>query len=242
MCPEKIEVSSNMFSKYCSDIANKHGMKVGGVKKLIPNLRDKVKYVVHYRNLQYYLSLEIKLIKVHKILKFKQSNWLKEYVEFNTRKKRESTDEFNKNVFKLLINCVYGKSMENIRKRINVKLINDSKEYLKCVSKSNFISQRIFDKKFIAVHQINIDLTLNKPIYVGFCVLELSKLLMYQFHYDYILRTFKSAKLLFTDTDSLVYKINGDNAYGQCFKDKDLFDFSGYPKILCTMTFQTKKY
>ena len=131
--------------------------------------------------------------------------------------------------------------MENIRKRINVKLINDSKEYLKCVSKSNFISQRIFDKKFIAVHQINIDLTLNKPIYVGFCVLELSKLLMYQFHYDYILKTFESAKLLFTDTDSLVYKINGDNVYGQYFKDKDLFDFSGYPKISVYYDISNKK-
>ena len=94
--------------------------------------------------------------------------------------------------------------MENIRKRINVRLVNDSKEYLKCVSKPNFISQKIFDKKFIAVHQIKALLTLNKPIYVGFCILELSKLLMYKFHYDYVMITFNSAKLLFTDTGSLV--------------------------------------
>ena len=120
--------------------------------------------------------------------------------------------------------------MENIRKRINVKLINDSKEYLKCVSKPNFISQKIFEKNFIAVHHIKTLLTLNKPIYVGFCISELSKLLMYQFHYDYGLKTFKSAKLLFTDTDSLVYEINGDNVYEQYFKDKDLFCFSGYLK------------
>ena len=84
--------------------------------------------------------------------------------------------------------------MENIRK-INVKSINDSKEYLKCKNKPNFISQKTFDKNFIAVHQIKTVLTLNKPIYVEFCILELSKLLMYQFHYDYVLRTFKSAKL-----------------------------------------------
>ena len=109
-------------------------------------------------------------------------------------------------------------------------LKNDSKEYLKCVSKPNFISQKIFDKNFIAVHQIKTVLTFNKPIYVGFCILELSKLLMYQFHYDYVLKTFKSAKLLFADTDSLVYQSNGDNVYEQCFKDKDLFDFSGYLK------------
>ena len=115
LCPEKIEISSNMLSRYCSGIDNKYGIKVGGVKTLILNLGDKVKYVVHYRNLQYYLSLGMKLTKIHEILKFKQSNWLKEYVQFNTKKRQESTDEFNKAFFKLLINYVYGKSMENIR-------------------------------------------------------------------------------------------------------------------------------
>ena len=130
----------------------------------------------------------------------------------------------------MLTNCVYGKSMENIRKRINVKLINNSKEYLKCVSKPNFISQKIFDKNFIAVHKIKTVLTLNKPIYAEFCILELIKLLMYKFHYDYVLNTFNSIKLLFTDIDSLVYEIKDGNVYEQCFKNKKLFDFSGYSK------------
>ena len=84
LAPEKLEISSNMLSKYCSDIANKYGIKVGGVTKLVPNLRDKVKYVAHYRNLQLYLELAMKSIKIHRILKFKQSNWLKEYIKFNT--------------------------------------------------------------------------------------------------------------------------------------------------------------
>ena len=109
-----------MLSKYCSDIANKYGIKVGGVNKLVPNIRDKVKYIVHYRNLQLYLELGMKLIKIQKILKFKQSNWLKEYIEFNTQKRTEGKDKFSQNFFKLLINSIYGKSMENIRKRINV--------------------------------------------------------------------------------------------------------------------------
>ena len=99
MCPEKTEISSDMLSKYCSDIANKYGIKVGGVKKLVPNLRDKVKYIVHYRSLQYYLSLGMKLKTIHRVLKFKQSNWLKEYIEFNTEKRMEATDEFNKRFF-----------------------------------------------------------------------------------------------------------------------------------------------
>ena len=171
----------------------------------------------------------IKLIKIHRILKFRQSNWLNEYIEFNTKERQESTCAFCRAYFKLLINCIYGKSCENITKKINVKLINDSKEYLKCVSKPNFISQKIFGKTFIAVHQIKTVLTLNKPIYVGFCILELSKLLMHKFHYDYALNTFNK-KLLFTDTDSLVYEIKDKSVYEQCFKDNELFDFSGYSK------------
>ena len=128
LAPQKLEISSYMLSKYCGDIVNKYGIKVGGVNKLVTNLRDKSKYVVHYKNLQYFLLLGMKLIKVRRILKFKQSNWLKEYIEFNTEKRKESTERFNQNFFTLLVNCIYGKSMENIRKRISVKLINNSKD------------------------------------------------------------------------------------------------------------------
>ena len=87
-------------------------------------------------------------------------------------------------------NCIYGKGIENIRKTINVKLINDKRKYQKIVNKPSFISSKILDKSFVAVHCSKKVLTLNKPVYVGFCILELSKLLMYQFHYDYVLKTF----------------------------------------------------
>ena len=129
----------------------------------------------------------------------------------------------------MLNNCIYGKSIENQGKRVNVKLINNQRIYLKCVNKPNFISQNIFDKNFVAIHCVKTVLTLNKPIYVGFSILELSKLLMYQFHSDCVLKTF-DARLLFADTDSLLYEIKDGNVYNQCFKDKHLFDFSGYPK------------
>ena len=101
---------------------------------------------------------------------------------------------------------------------------------MKILNRPDFVSQKIIDKNFVAVHCKKKVLTLNKPIYVGFCVLELSKLLMYQFHYEYVLNTFNNVKLLFTDTDSLVYEIRGGNVYEQCFKDKELLDFSGYDK------------
>ena len=112
---------------------------------------------------------------------------------------------------------------------INVKLINDKKTYQRCINKPSFISHKIFDKNLIVVHCSKTVLTLNKSIYIGFCISELSKLLMYQFPYDYVLNTF-DAKLLFTDTDSVVYENKNSHVYDQCFKYKHLFDFSGYPK------------
>ena len=127
-----------------------------------------------------------------------------------------------------MINCFYGKSMENKRKRIKVILINDKKAYQRCVNKPSFISKKIFAKNFVAVHSSKTILALNKPVYVGFSILELSKLFMHQLHYDYVLETFDD-KLLFTDTGSLVYETEDDNVYKKCFRDKHLFDFSGYP-------------
>ena len=228
LAPEKLEISQDMLSKYCSNIADKYGIKIGEVNKLVPSLRNKKKYVVHYRNLQLYLSLEMKLIKVHKILKFKQSDWLREFVDFNTDKRKNAANKFEESFFKLMINSVFGKTMENLRKRICVELINNAKDYIRCVSRPSFVSQKTFSKNFVAVHRIKPVLTLNKPIYVGFSILELSNSLMYEFHYKYIKNKF-DAKLLFTDTDSLVYEIKTTDIYEDFYLDKDLFDFSDYP-------------
>ena len=133
-----------MLSKYCSDIANKYGIKIGEV----PNLGNKEKYVIHYRNLQLYLSLGMKLTKVHRILKFKQSHYFKKIIDFNTEKRKNVINDFEKNFFKL----------------------------------------KIFSKNVVAIHKIKAVLKLNKPIYVGFSILELSKLLMHDFHYGYFLK------------------------------------------------------
>ena len=118
LCPEKAEVSNDMLSGYCKDIADWSDIKVSDVKKLIPNLGDKIEYVAHYENLKYYLSLGMKLINIHRILSFKQTNWLKFYVDFNAKKRQKSPDEFSKQLYKLLTNCIYRKSVENQRKKI----------------------------------------------------------------------------------------------------------------------------
>ena len=126
-----------------------------------------------------------------------------------------------------MINCIYGKIMENLRKRISVILVNDQEDYLKHVSKTIFISQKIFDKNFAAINEIKPVLKFNKPIYVGFIVLELSKWLMYDFHYNFIKKNL-DANLLFVGTDSLTYEIKSEDVYEEFLKHKHLFNFSEY--------------
>ena len=174
--------------EYCQIIVKtyEYGIKVGDVMKLIPYLGNKTNYVLHYRNLQLYLSLGIKLTKIHRMLKFKQSYWMKKYIDFNTEKRMNAANDFEKDFFKLMINSVYGKTMENLRKRINVRFVNNKKDFLKYTGRPTYVTHKLHDKDFAAIHKIKPVLMLNKPIYVGFTVLELSKWLMYDFYYDFI--------------------------------------------------------
>ena len=143
-------------------------------KKLIPNLANQTKNVVHCKNLQLYLSLGMKLTKIHRALQFKQSNWMKKYIDSNTKKRMCATNDFEKYFFKLMINSVYGKTMENLRKRINVRFVNNKKDFLKYTSKPTYVTHKLFNKKFAAIHEIKPVLMLNKPIHVWFTVLDLS--------------------------------------------------------------------
>ena len=129
-----------------------------------------------------YLSLGMKLTKIHRVLKFKQSDWMKKNIGFNTEKRKNAANSFEKDFFKLMINSVYSKTMEHVRKKINVRLINNEKDFLKCTRKPTHITHKIFGKNYAAIHHIKPVLTLNKLIYVGFTVLEFSKWLMYNFH------------------------------------------------------------
>ena len=179
VCLEKVKVSDDMLSGYCKKIAEKYKISVGLVSKLIPTLRDKKEYVLHYHNLQLYLDLSLKIKNVHRVLKFDQSPWLKQYIDFNTEKQKHAKNSFEKDFFKLMNNSVFGKTMENLWKRVDVRLVTDEKKLDKLTSKPTYVSSKIFNENLMAVYKVKETLTLNRPAYVGMCIPDLSKTLMY---------------------------------------------------------------
>ena len=129
LIPEKFAIFYDMLSNYCKKIVDEYGIKVGDVKKLIPNLGSKTNYVLHYRNIRLYLSLGMKLTKTHSVLKVKQSDWMKKYIDFNTEKRTNAANSFEKDFFKLMINSVYAKPWKTYKK-VNVRLVNNEKCFL----------------------------------------------------------------------------------------------------------------
>ena len=162
------------------------GMKPANVPKLIPNLRNKEKYNLHYRNLKQYLSLGLKLTKIHRILRFDQSPWLKLYIDFNTDKQKQANNDFEKDFFKLMNNSVFGKMMENLRNHVNVELVTSRERLRKVLAKPSIKSFKLFDENLAAVEVQKTVLTLNRSIYVGMTILDLRKTLMYDIYYNHL--------------------------------------------------------
>ena len=189
-------------------------MKVGGVEKLICHFKPRKNYVIHYQTLKQCLELGMKLTAVDRGITFKQSTWMEPYIRKNTDLRKCAANSFEKDFFKLMNNSVFGKTIENIRKRQNVHLVDNRKHALKLSSKPNFDRCTIFDRNLIAIHMKNTEVYFNKPVYVGQAILDLSKTLMFDFHYEYIKKKYgKRAQLLFTDTDSLMYEIKTKDFY-----------------------------
>ena len=201
------------------------------INKLIPNLNNKEKYVIHYRTLLLCLRLGLKLKKIHKGIKFEESDWMKPYIDKNTRLRTLADNEFDKDFFKLGNNSVFGKTFEDETKRCSVELVTSGRRLKKLASKGNFKGIRLFKDNLVSVHMAVTEVKVKKPIYVGATVLDTSKIPMYEFHYEYIKEKYgENAKLLDMDTDGVKYYIKTEDIYKDMNENISIFDTSNYPK------------
>lgn len=235
MAVESMAVEKDKLSDYSKKLRSDLNIKGAQSKKLVPNLCNKTNYLCHYRNLQFYLQKGFKLGKIHTVISFHQEAFLQPYIQKNTdQRAKKGISDFEKDFWKLMNNAPYGKFLENVRKHIDFKLCNDEKHYLKYIARPNYRRETIINNDVRGIHFAIKEINLNKPQFVGFAVLELSKLHMYKFYYDVLKTKYgEKVKLLYTDTDSLLMEIETDDFYNDILIDdvfKDNFDLSEYDK------------
>ena len=230
MAPEHLTITRDLLSPYAKSLIDPlHPWQP--FKKLVPNLMNKQKYVCHYRNLQFYLNHGLKLDKIYRIISFTQRPWLKPWIDLCTEQRKTARSDFESDLAKLQANATFGKTMENVRQRVNLRLIADSDKLLKATGKVSFRHSQIINSDLVLVRAARQKVTLNKPISVGFSILELSKLLMYTFYYDHLKAKYGNrCTLLFTDTDSLCCHIETPNLYEDMEVELNEYDTSNFEK------------
>ena len=205
-------------------------MEVNKCKKLVCNLFNKKKYVVHINALKQALNHGLKLKKVHRVIEFNQEAWLKPYVYMNTELRKAAKNDFEKYLFKLMNNSVFRKTMENIRKHRDIKLLTTDKKRSKLVSEPNYHTINLISEDLSIIEMKKTKVKMNKPIYLGLSILEISKILMYEFWYDYMKPKYNdNVKLCYMDTDSFIMNIKTNDFYKDIFNDvENRFDTSNY--------------
>ena len=235
LAPEVMNVKANMLSEKQVEIYKlingSKEPKDEKTKKLILNLNDKSKYVVHIRTLQFYLKHGLKLKKIHRAIKFEQKEILKPYIEFNAEKRKNARNDFEKDIFKLLNNAVFGKTMEDKRKHLDFEIVSDERRFMKCVNNPSFKHSHIINENLVGVEKQKPKLKLDKPIFIGMSILDLSKQHMYKFYYDVMKPKYgDNIRMVYTDTDSFVFHTRTDDIYQDLQEINDEMDFSGYDK------------
>ena len=202
-------------------------------KKLLLTLKNKKDYVVHYRNLQFHLLHGMQLKKVHRVLEFEQECWMEPYIRMNTEFRKKAASDFEKNLFKLMNNSVFGKTMENLRNRVDIKIVSSKEEnkIRKMVASPLYTRHTIFTNDLVGIDMRKSKLLLNKPVYTGMTILDNSKILMYDFFYNELKKQYgPKCELLYTDTDSLLLEIETEDVYKDIAEKQSLYDTSDYPK------------
>ena len=205
-------------------------MKIDKCKKLVCDLRNKKRYVVHIKSLKQALNHGLKLKRVHRIIEFSQKAWLKPYIDMNTELRKLAKDDFEKDLLKLMNNAVFGKTMENIRKHRDIKLVTTNKKRNKLVSEPNYHTINYISEDLSIIEMNKTKVKMNKPIYLGLSILDISKILMYEFWYDYMKPKYNDkVKLCYMDTDSFIMSIKTNDFYKDIANDVDKrFDTSNY--------------
>ena len=205
-------------------------MKIGKCKKLVCNLYDKKIYVVHMRSLKQALNHGLILKKVHRVIQFFQKAWLKPCIDMNTKLRKKAKNDFKKDFFKLMNNAVFGKTMENLRKHRYIKLVTTDKRRNRLVSEPNYHTTKWFSENLLAIGMKKTKVKMNKPIYLGLSILEISKILMYKFWYDYMKSKYgDNVKLCYIDTDNFIMYIKTEGFCKDIADDVEKrFDTSNY--------------
>ena len=205
-------------------------MVINNTKKLVCNLNDKKNYIVHINVLKQALDHGLKLKKVHRVIAFEQEAWLKEHIDVNTELRKKSTNDFEKDFFKLMNNAVFGKTMEDVRKHRDIKLVKSDKKRNKLVSEPNFHTMKLIDNNLAIIEMRKVKVKMNKPRYLGLLILDISKITMYEFWYDYVKIKYEDkARLCYMDTDSFVVNIKTKDFYKDISQDVNKrFDTSNY--------------
>ena len=205
-------------------------MKIDKCKKLVCNLQNKKQYVVHIKSLKQALNHGLKLKKTHKIIEFNQNAWLKPYIDMNTELRKLAKDDFEKDLFKLMNNAVFGKTMENIRKHRDITLVTTDKKRNKLVSEPNYHTMNYISEDLSIIEMNKTKVKMSKPIYLGLSILDISKILMYEFWYDYMKPKYNdNVKLCYMDTDSFIMNIKTNDFYKDIANDVEKrFDTSNY--------------
>ena len=205
----------------------------------------KKNYFIHYRMLKFYIRHGKIIDKVHKIISFKQSRWLEKYINFNTQKRNKAKKDFENDFYKILNNAFYGKTMENVRNRLKIKIIkkDDYREIIKQQPKLTFKGIHKSYEYYDSYTFKQTEVLMDKPIYLGFSVLELRKLIMYETYYDKLQPYFgqENIQLLYMDCDSFVLSIETQNIINDLKNLEDLFDFSNLKKIMNCSVIKIKK-
>jgi hypothetical protein len=224
LAPETLKITTAMLSPYSRNLAQSQQP----TSKLVPHLGPRKNYIVHHKALKFYLANGMTLSKVHRVLSFHEEKWLQPYIDFNTEKRRDATSEFEKNLFKLLNNSVFGKTMENLRKHVSIKLFTSEEKLRKAVCSPRMMGVVQFSDDLVAVKFSKEHIKLVRPIYTGMAILDISKVLMYDFHYHFMIPNLPNHQLLFTDTDSLCYKITHPDIDSVLQRHSHMFDTSNY--------------